>query len=93
MNFDTFEVLYEFNKSIHHGILCLEALTKHEGFDRVKISILAADVVKTKAAANAYLIAVIGAAEAESAAVETTAHRWSGFGVAKLEEAKKDRVL
>lgn len=65
MDFDTFEVLYEFNKNIHHGVLCLEALTKHDGFDRATISTLAADVVKAKAAANAYLIAVIGAAEAE----------------------------
>ena len=63
MNFDTFEVLYEFNKSIHHGVLCLEALTKHDGFDRETIGTLAADVVKAKAAANAYLIGVIGAAE------------------------------
>ena len=64
MTFDTFEVLYEFNKSIHHGVLCLEALTKHDGFDPKTIS--TADVVKAKAAANAYLIGVIGAAESNS---------------------------
>lgn len=63
MNFDTFEVLYEFNKNIHHGVLCLEALTKHGGFDRATIIALAADVLKAKSAANAYLISVIGAAE------------------------------
>jgi hypothetical protein len=63
MSFDTFEALYEFNKHIHHGVLCLEALTKHDSFDRETISTLAADVTKAKAAANAYLIAVIGAAE------------------------------
>lgn len=66
MDFDTFEVLYEFNKNIHHGVLCLEALTKHDGFDRETISILVADVVKAKAAANAYLIGVIGAAESNA---------------------------
>jgi hypothetical protein len=64
LSFDTFEVLYEFNKNIHHGVLCLEALTRHGGFDREKVNTLAADVVKAKAAANAYLISVIGAAEA-----------------------------
>ena len=52
MDFDTFEVLYEFNKNIHHGVLCLEALTKHDGFDRETISILAADVVKAKGVPN-----------------------------------------
>jgi hypothetical protein len=67
MDFDTFEVLYEFNKNIHHGVLCLEALTKHDGFDRATISTLAADVVKAKAAANAYLIGVIGATETQAA--------------------------
>ena len=66
MSFDTFEVLYEFNKNIHHGILCLEALTRHGGFDREKVNTLAADVVKAKAAANVYLISIIGAAEAVS---------------------------
>jgi hypothetical protein len=64
LSFDAFEVLYEFNKNIHHGVLCLEALTRHEGFDQAKVNTLAADVVKAKAAANAYLISVIGAAEA-----------------------------
>lgn len=63
IGFDTFEALYEFNKSIHHGVLCLEALTKHDGFDRETISTLAADVARAKAAANAYLIGVIGMAE------------------------------
>lgn len=70
LDFDTFEALYEFNKNIHHGLLCLDALTRHDGFDRATINTLAADVVKAKAAANAYLISVIGAAEKESAAVE-----------------------
>lgn len=63
MSFDTFEALYEFNKHIHQGVLCLEALTRHDGFDRATINTLAADVVKAKAAANGYLIGVIGAAE------------------------------
>jgi hypothetical protein len=35
----------------------------NDGFDRETISTLAADVVKAKAAANAYHIAVIEAAE------------------------------
>ncbi len=74
VGFDTFEVLYEFNKSIHHGVLCLEALTKHDGFDQQTISTLAADVVKAKAAANAYLIGVIGAAEGTVAADTSTLH-------------------
>jgi hypothetical protein len=68
LNFDTFEVLYEFNKHVHHGVLCLEALTKHDGFDRATIIALTADVLKAKSAANAYLISVIGAAEATSTA-------------------------
>jgi hypothetical protein len=63
LNFDTFEVLYEFNKNIHHGVLCLEALTKHDGFDRATIIALSADVLRAKSAANAYLISVIGSAE------------------------------
>jgi hypothetical protein len=63
LGFDTFEALYEFNKHIHHGVLCLEALTRHDGFDGERISTLAADVTRAKAAANAYLISVIGAAE------------------------------
>jgi hypothetical protein len=66
LDFDTFEILYEFNKNIHHGVLCLEALTRHDGFDRETINTLAADVVRAKAAANAYLISVIGAAEVSS---------------------------
>jgi hypothetical protein len=73
LSFDTFEALYEFNKNLHHGVLCLEALTRHDSFDREKINALAADIAKAKAAANAYLIGVIGLAEsavsASSAAV------------------------
>jgi len=70
MDFDTFEVLYEFNKNIHLGVLCLEALTKHDGFDRATIITLAADVLKAKSAANTYLISVIGAAEATRTAAD-----------------------
>jgi len=68
LNFDTFEVLYEFNKNIHHGVLCLEALTKHDGFDRATIIALSADVLRAKSAANAYLISVIGSVEGTSTA-------------------------
>jgi hypothetical protein len=55
------------NKNIHHAVLCLEALTKHDGFDEKNITTLAAAVVKAKAGANAYMIGVIEAAEEESA--------------------------
>jgi hypothetical protein len=68
LKFDTFEALYEFNKNIHHGVLCLEALTRHDGFDRATIIALTADVLKAKSAANTYLISVIGAAEATKTA-------------------------
>jgi hypothetical protein len=88
LGFDTFEVLYEFNKNIHHGVLCLEALTKHDGFDGTMIRTLAADVIKAKAAANAYLIAVIGAAEGESAAAEALAHRRNGARGTKRRETR-----
>lgn len=67
MSFDTFEALFEFNKAIHHGVLCLEALTKHQGFDAEKVNALADAVVKAKCSANAYLISTIGAAEAVEA--------------------------
>ncbi|HTB12119.1 MAG TPA: hypothetical protein VK752_11130 [Bryobacteraceae bacterium] len=75
LDFGTFEALYEFNKNIHHGVLCLEALTRHDGFDRATITMLATDVVKAKCAANAYLISVIGAAEGEGAATVAAARR------------------
>jgi hypothetical protein len=64
LSFDTFGVLFEFNKAIHHGVLCLESLTRHEGFDAEKVSALADAVIKAKCSANAYLISTIGAAEA-----------------------------
>lgn len=67
MSFDTFEVLFEFNKAIHHGVLCLESLTRHKGFDAEKVSVLADAVVKAKCSANAYLISTIAEAEAVEA--------------------------
>ena len=67
MSFDTFEALFEFNKAIHHGVLCLEALIKEQGFDAPKVSALADAVVKAKCSANAYLISKIGEAEAMEA--------------------------
>ncbi len=70
MSFDTFEALYEFNKAIHHGVLCLESLTRHECFDAEKVSALADAVVKAKCSANAYLIATIGAVENSNASLD-----------------------
>jgi hypothetical protein len=60
---ESLEVLWEFNRSAHHCILSLDALTRHEGFDVVKVKALAADMNRARAAANAYLISVIGTAE------------------------------
>jgi hypothetical protein len=60
---DSLEVLWEFNRSVHHGIMSLDALTRNERFDADKLKALAADVVKARAAANVYLVGVIGAQE------------------------------
>ena len=60
---ESLEVLWEFNRSAHHCILSLDALTRHKGFDADKVNLLAAEINRARAAANAYLISVIGAAE------------------------------
>lgn len=60
---ESLEVLWEFNRSAHHCILSLDALTRHEGFDAAKVKALAEDMNRARAAANAYLISVIGIAE------------------------------
>lgn len=52
MSLDTFEVLYEFNKNIHHSVLCLEALNRHDAFDKDRIDALSADLEKSKIAVN-----------------------------------------
>ncbi len=64
---ESLEVLWEFNRSAHHCILSLDALTRHEGFDAGKVTALAAEMNRARAAANAYLISVIGSAERATA--------------------------
>jgi hypothetical protein len=61
---DSLEVLWEFNRSIHQGIMSLDALTRNGLFDATHLKALAADVAKARAAANVYLVAVIGSQEA-----------------------------
>jgi hypothetical protein len=61
---DSLEVLWEFNRCIHQGIMSLDALTRNELFDTSQLKALAADVVRARAAANIYLVAVIGSHEA-----------------------------
>ncbi len=39
---ESLEVLWEFNRSAHHCILSLDALTRHKGFDAAKVKALAA---------------------------------------------------
>lgn len=60
---ESLEVLWEFNRSAHHCILSLDALTRHDGFDAAKVAALAAEMIRARAAANVYLISVIGNAE------------------------------
>lgn len=69
---ESLEVFWEFNRSAHHCILSLDALTRHDGFDSARVKALAADMNRAKAAANAYLISVIGAAESATALSSTT---------------------
>jgi hypothetical protein len=64
---ESLEVLWEFNRSAHHSILSLDALTRHDGFDAGRVKALAADMNRARAAANAYLISVIGTAEEATA--------------------------
>ncbi len=68
---ESLEVLWEFNRSAHHCILSLDALTRHEGFDAARVAALAAEMNRARAAANAYLISVIGSAERATAFLST----------------------
>jgi hypothetical protein len=70
---DSLEALWEFNRSIHQGIMSLDALTRSDLFDATHLKALAADVVKARAAANVYLVAVIGSQEAALVAAEVLA--------------------
>jgi len=56
---ESLEVLWEFNRSMHLGIMSLDALTRNRLFDADMLKALAADIVKAKAATNAYLVQVI----------------------------------
>jgi hypothetical protein len=62
---DSLEALWEFNRSIHQGILSLDALTRSDLFDAERLKALAGEVVRARAAANVYLVAVIGSKEAD----------------------------
>ena len=64
---ESLEVLWEFNRSAHHCMLSLDALTRHEGFDAGRVKALVADMNRARAAANAYLISVIRTAEEATA--------------------------
>ncbi|HLH40408.1 MAG TPA: hypothetical protein VKX39_14755 [Bryobacteraceae bacterium] len=64
---ESLEVLWEFNRSAHHCIMSLDALTRHDGFDAARVMALAADMNRARASANAYLISVIGTAEEATA--------------------------
>jgi hypothetical protein len=64
---ESLEVLWEFNRSAHQCILSLDALTRHDGFDAARVTALAAEMNRARAAANLYLISVIGAAESAKA--------------------------
>lgn len=60
---ESLEVLWEFNRSIHHGVMSLDALTRNQLFDANKLRALTADIVRVKARTNAYLVDVIFANE------------------------------
>ena len=62
--FDTFQVLTEFNRSIRHAVLSLEALTRRQGFDDKTVEKLAHSILTAKAATNCYLISVLADSEA-----------------------------
>jgi hypothetical protein len=62
---DSLEAFWEFNRSIHQGIMSLDSLTRSDLFDAERLKALASEVVRARAAANVYLVAVIGSKEAD----------------------------
>jgi len=59
-SFDTVEIMFEFSKSIRHGLISLESLNDLDGVDRRKVSALADSVRLAHTEATAYMVTLIG---------------------------------
>jgi hypothetical protein len=63
-SFDTVEIMFEFSKSIRHGLISLESLNDLDGVDRCKVSALADSVRLAHREATAYMVTLIGGSTA-----------------------------
>lgn len=63
--FSTVEIMFEFSKSIRHGIISLESLNDLEGVDPRRVSALATSVRNAHEEATAYMVTLmsVGASE------------------------------
>jgi hypothetical protein len=59
-SFDTVEIMFEFSKSIRHGLISLESLNDLAGADPQRVSALAASVRHAHEEATAYMVTLIG---------------------------------
>jgi hypothetical protein len=60
-SFDTVEIMFEFSKSIRHGLISLESLNDLAGVDCRKVSALADSVRLAHTEATAYMVTLIAA--------------------------------
>ena len=59
-SFDTVEIMFEFSKSIRHGLISLESLNDLDGVDRHRVAALSESVRLAHAEATAYIVTLIG---------------------------------
>jgi hypothetical protein len=67
-SFDTVEIMFEFSKSIRHGLISLESLNDLDGVDPQRVSALAASVRHAHEEATAYMVSLIGVGSAGATA-------------------------
>ena len=77
-SFDTVEIMFEFSKSIRHGLISLESLNDLDGVDPERVSALTASVRHAHEEATAYMVTLIAVNATAPESLQKTASRKSG---------------
>ena len=65
-SFDTVEIMFEFSKSIRHGLISLESLNDLDGVDPCKVTALADSVRLAHEEATRYMVTLIATGSSSS---------------------------
>ena len=65
-SFDTVEIMFEFSKSIRHGLISLESLNDLDGVDPCKVTALADSVRLAHEEATRYMMTLISSGSPSS---------------------------